>query len=162
MPGAPMTRTAASQRFTLDTNLLVYSVDLDAGPRHTAAAQIVCGAVRRDCWLTLQAISEFYAAVTRKGYASPAEAAVTAGDWLQTFPCAAVSAACIRAALADTEAGRASYWDALLVATAAEAGCRLILTEDLADGTTLGGVVIHNPFADGGGLTDRARQLLGL
>src|SRR5712691_10017517 len=146
MPGAPMTRTGASQRFTLDTNLLVYSVDLDAGPRHIAAAQIVRGAVRRDCWLTLQAISAFYAAVTRKGYASPAEAAVTAGDWLQTFPCAAVSANAIRAALADAVAGRASYWDALLVATAAEAGCRLILTEDLADGGKLSGVEIHNPF----------------
>jgi predicted nucleic acid-binding protein len=50
----------------------------------------------------------------------------------------------------------------LLVATAAEAGCRLILTEDLADGTTLGGVAIHNPFATAGGLTGRARGLLGI
>jgi len=48
------------------------------------------------------------------------------------------------------------------VATAAEAGCRLILTEDLAHGTTLGGVAIHGPFAAGGGLTARARGLLGL
>jgi predicted nucleic acid-binding protein len=155
-----MTPTAARPRFTLDTNLLVYSVDLDAGPRHIAAAQIVRCAVSRDCWLTLQAVSEFYAAVTRKGYAAPAEAAAAAGDWLHAFPCVAVSASAIRAALADAVAGRASYWDALLVATAAEAGCRLILTEDLADGATLGGVAIHNPFADGGGLTERARRLL--
>ena len=160
--GVLMTRTAASQRFTLDTNLLVYAVDLDAGPRHTAAVQIVRGAASRDCWLTLQAISEFYAAVTRKGYASPGEAATTASDWLQTFPCAAVSASAIRAALGDAVAGRASYWDALLVATAAEAGCALILTEDLADGAMLGGVAIHNPFAPAGGLTERARVLLGL
>jgi predicted nucleic acid-binding protein len=151
-----------SGRFTLDTNLLVYSVDLDAGPRHTTSAQIVRGAVKRDCWLTLQAVCEFYAAVTRKGYTSAAEAAGTASDWLETFPCAAVSADAIRAALADAVAGRASYWDALLVATAAEAGCTLILTEDLADGGKLGGVEIHNPFAPAGGLTERARVLLGL
>ena len=62
----------------------------------------------------------------------------------------------------DAVAGRASYWDALLVATAAEAGCRLILTEDLADGTTLGGVTIHNPFTAGGRLTRHAQLLLGL
>ncbi len=48
------------------------------------------------------------------------------------------------------------------MAAAAEAGCRLILTEDLADGTALGGVAIHNPFAAGGRLTRRARGLLGL
>ena len=68
----------------------------------------------------------------------------------------------MRTAGGGAVAGRASYWDALLVATAAEAGCRLILTEDLADGTTLGGVAIHNPFAAAGGLTARTRALLGL
>jgi len=41
---------------------------------------------------------------------------------------------------------RASYWDALLVATAAEGGCSAILTEDLADGALLGGVRVLNPF----------------
>jgi len=112
--------------------------------------------------LTLQSLSEFYAVVTRKRTMPAADAAAQVADWLSFFPSIAVSATCIRAALADAVAGRASYWDALLVATAAEAGCRLILTEDLADGTTLGGVAIHNPFAAGSGLTARARSLLGL
>lgn len=89
-------------------------------------------------------------------------AAALAGHWLQVFPHAPMSADALRTALADAVAGRASYWDALLVAAAAEAGCRLILTEDLADRTTLGGIAIHNPFAQGGGLTERARVLLGV
>ena len=110
----------------------------------------------------LQAISEFFSAVTRKGIMPRDRAAAVAGDWLDVFPHATASAHAVRTALADAVAGRASYWDALLVATAAEAGCRLILTEDLADGTTLGGVAIHNPFAAAGGLTGRARALLGL
>lgn len=38
----------------------------------------------------------------------------------------------------------------------------MILTEDMADGAILGGVEIHNPFDPGGGLTARARRLLGL
>jgi predicted nucleic acid-binding protein len=45
-------------------------------------------------------------------------------------------------------AGQASYWDALLVATAAEVGCTAILTEDLADGSTVQGVRIMDPFSD--------------
>jgi hypothetical protein len=46
-------------------------------------------------------------------------------------------------------AGQASHRDALLVVTAAEAGCTAILAEDLADAATLAGVRVVNPFADG-------------
>lgn len=157
-----MARSADGPRFTLDTNLLVYSIDNAAGVRHHLAVEIVLRAVRRDCWLALQAISEFYASVTRKRIIPTSVAAARANDWLLAFPCAAASANAIRAALTDAVAGRASYWDALLVATAAETGCTLILTEDLGDGGTLGGVEIHNPFTRSGGLTARVRRLLEL
>src|SRR5947207_2838842 len=150
------------ERFTLDTNLLFYSVDRGAGPRHHLSIEIIREAARADCWLMLQAISEFFSAVTRKRIMPRDRAAALAGHWLDVFPHATASAHAVRTALADAVAGRAAYWDALLVATAAEAGCQLILTEDLADGTTLGGVAIHNPFAAAGGLTGRARALLGL
>jgi predicted nucleic acid-binding protein len=152
----------ASERFTLDTNLLVYSVDRASASKHRLALEIVDRAPDVDCWLTLQAVSEFYSAVTRKAIMPPSRAAALGGSWLTLFQCAVVSASAVRTALADAVVGRASYWDALLVATAAEAGCKLILTEDIADGSTFGGVAIHNPFAAGGGLTERARGLLDL
>ncbi|HEX6442243.1 MAG TPA: PIN domain nuclease, partial [Stellaceae bacterium] len=100
--------------------------------------------------------------VTRKRIMPPSQAAAQAQDWLRVFPTAPASANAVRAALADAVARRASYWDAVLVATAAEVGCRLILTEDLADGSTLGGVQIHNPFTPSGQLTARTRGLLEL
>jgi predicted nucleic acid-binding protein len=154
--------SAASERFTLDTNLLVYAIDSAAGSRQQLSREIVKHAVRLDCWLTLQAVSEFYAAVSRKRIVPPADAAAQAIDWLELFPCAAPSQGAVRAALADAAAGRASYWDGLLLATAGEAGCVAILTEDLADGAELSGVRIHNPFAAGGAFTGPACRLLGL
>ena len=160
--GGTMRNESASPRFTLDTNLLVYSVDSAAGVRHDLSAEIALGAVRQDCWLTFQAVSEFYAAVTRKRIVPANIAAARANDWLTAFPCAAVSAEAVRIALTNAVARRASYWDALLVATAAEAGCTLVLTEDLAHGTTLSGVEIHNPFTRSGGLTRRVQRLLRL
>lgn len=154
--------SAASERFTLDTNLLVYALDSAAGIRHQLSREVIQHAVRLDCWLTLQAVSEFYAVVSRKRIVPPADAAAQAMDWLELFPCAAAS----ESALGDAAAGRASYWEALLLATAAEVGCVAILTEDLAedlaDGAELGGVRIHNPFAAGGALTGPACRLLGL
>ncbi len=149
-------------RFTLDTNILMYSIDDKDTRRRDLAVQIVDRAIDVDCWLTLQSASEFYWAATRKRIIPPERAAMLARHWLSLFPTVAASGGAVRIALADAVAGRASYWDALLIATAAEAGCAVILTEDLRDGTTLSGVQIHNPFAPSGGLTERARRLLAL
>jgi predicted nucleic acid-binding protein len=153
---------AARQRFTLDSNILVYSADRAAGERHALAIAIVARSARVGGVLTIQSLSEFYVVATRKRLTERPRAAALVGSWLAAFSCVAVSANAVRAALTHAVAGRASYWDALLIATAAEAGCSVILTEGMADGTTLGGVEIHNPFDPGGGLTPRTRRLLGL
>jgi predicted nucleic acid-binding protein len=147
------------ERFTLDTNILVYSVDRQAGQRRIVADEIIEKAVLRDCWLTLQAVSEFYAATIRKRLVPASDAAAQAEDWMTLFPCAAASPAAVRAALAAAAAGRAYYWDALLVATAAEAGCSFILTEDMADGDSFAGVTVLNPIT-GASLAPEARRLL--
>jgi predicted nucleic acid-binding protein len=132
--------------FTLDTNILVYAFDADSGSRHVQAKAVVQRATQAPCWLTLQAVSEFYAAVTRKRLMAPTDARRYAEAMLEAFPQLAPSPATLRKALATAASGRASYWDALLVATAAEGGCRVILTEDLATGASLDGVRIVNPF----------------
>ena len=40
-----------------------------------------------------------------------------------------------------------SIWDSVILAAAADAGCRLLLSEDMQDGFTWNGVTIANPFA---------------
>lgn len=154
--------TAKSRpRFTLDSNLLVYSVARQEGARHEAARKIVDRAVDADCWLTLQSLSEFYSVSKRKNV-SRELAAAQVENWLVVFPSIAVSATAIRRALADHLGGRSSYWDGLLVATASEAGCTLALSEDMADGATLSGVLVHHPFTVDGAITELTQQLLDL
>lgn len=157
-----MTGIAAdSTRFTLDTNILIYSVGARDAVRRDAAAALVDGAVVANCVLTLQSLSEFYSVATRKQILSAGDAADLVRQWLSLFPAVPASPSAIRIALDYSVARRASYWDALLVATAAEAGCRLALTEDMANGSVFQGVEIHNPFTPAGSLTGRARALLG-
>jgi len=153
------THCMSDRRFTLDTSILVYALDRQAGDRHRLASRIIDLAVRADCYLTLQSISEFYAAVTRKRLVPVADARDQALDWLDMFPTVSASAGAVRSALTSAAAAKASYWDALLVITATEAGCGAILTEDLADGTVLSGVRIINPFA-GTALSAEAEALL--
>ena len=136
----------SDERFTLDTNILVYSVDRRDLSRHARAAEIVRLARATSCWLTLQAVSEFYTVVTRKNVVSRPEASRVAGYWLDVFPTVAATEATVRSALAVAETQRTAYWDALLIATAAEAGCTAILTEDMSHGSSLYGVRILNPF----------------
>lgn len=38
-------------------------------------------------------------------------------------------------------------WDAVIMSAAAEAGCRLLLSEDLQPGFTWKGVTVTNPFS---------------
>jgi len=64
-------------------------------------------------------------------------------------------------ATSAAQQGRFSYWDAMLLACAEEAGCTLVLSEDTGDGARLGNVVIRNPFA-GSDLSDAAKRVLGL
>jgi predicted nucleic acid-binding protein len=141
------TACMSDERFTLDTNILVYAMDGQAGPRQASAARIIDLARQADCWLALQAISGFYAAVIRKRLVAAAAARDQALDWLTMFPTASASATAVRDALALAATQRTSYWDALLLRTVAETGCTAMLTEDLADSTTLAGVRIVNPFA---------------
>lgn len=150
----------SGERFTLDADVLFYHVDSSAGERHERAIQIVERAAVSDCWLTLQSVSEFYAAVTRKRVVASARAAAVANDWLDAFPTIAPSPNALRAALATASTARAGYWDALLIATAAEAGCAVILTEDMAGGSTLHGVRILNPFV-GNTIPNTVQELLG-
>ena len=152
-------RCMSAERITLDTNVLVYSVDSRAGLRHEIARQVVEMAVGCDCWLTVQAVSEFYAAATRKNLI-PCAAAAQATDWLELFPCLSASATAARTALAAASSGRSSYWDALLLATAAEGGCGAMLTEDMADGVMTEGVPVAHPFGSTT-LSAVAARLLG-
>lgn len=151
----------SAEQFTLDSNILVYSVDPKAGFRHGLAREIVYGATELDCTLTLQAASEFFRVVTHKGLLAPRDALAATERILSTFPIRAGSADGLRSAMPFAVAGRASFWDAVMIATAAEAGCTAIITEDGHPGAVLNGVRIVPPFA-GDALSPQVKELLGL
>ncbi len=133
-------------RFTLDTNILIYAVDLDAGEKRTLARDLILESAERDAWLTVQALGEFFHAVTRKSIATVAEAIEYTTAWQILFPITAATRADYNAATEAVRDHGLSFWDAMLWATAREAGCAVILTEDMQPGRKLGGVEIVNPF----------------
>ena len=149
----------SGERFSLDTNILVYAADRLAADKHQLAVELVHRAVGRDCVLTLQSLAEFYQAVTRKGVVPAREAADQVRDWTALFPIAAADEASLTAALLLTTARKVSIWDALLLATAAAAGCTVVVSEDMQHGQRLGGVRLCNPFK-AGALSEEVLRLL--
>lgn len=135
-----------AERITLDTNVPVYAVDRDAGYRHTRAMEIVDQAVDQDCVLTLQALSEFYTAVTRKNKLLAREAKAQVEDWKLLFPVVAPQPDNLIQAIDVVEEHQLSFWDAMLWAVARDNGVSLLLSEDFQHGRELLGVRFHNPF----------------
>lgn len=133
----------------VDTNVLVYAYDAQAGGRHATAKRVL-----RELWdsrggsLSTQVLQEFYAVATRK--LSPAiprrdaRALVAAyGEWcdVSTEPPLIVAASRLE------EEHTLAFWDALIVAAALRAGASLLLSEDLQAGRQFGPLEIANPFS---------------
>jgi predicted nucleic acid-binding protein len=146
-----MTELIASEKELIDTNVLVYSADVEAGERHLQATSLIrrlAGADRLA--VSVQVLNEFYAAVTRQHRPlalSHSEASEVIQELIASatiFPL--TLAATLRALDAVPQHGL-SFWDALIWAVARQNGVRVIHTEDFQHGRVIEGVQFRNPFA---------------
>jgi len=137
------------QRFSVDTNLLIDSIDTDAGPRHAQARDLMDALADADCVLTLQALAEFFHAATRTSKMPVAEAAALVHDWMELFPVVVADGRTLREAIGLSNAHGFGIWDAMLVESARAAGVTRLLTEDMQDGRRVGALLLENPFNAG-------------
>ena len=132
-------------RLSIDTNILIYSVDV-RDQRAATARRIMTEAIVTDCVLTNQVIGEFLNVVRTKALISPAEGRRTAADWSLLFPVITTATDQLIAASALSEQYRLQFWDAVILTVAGNAGAEYLLTEDMHDGAIIGGVRLLNPF----------------
>jgi predicted nucleic acid-binding protein len=154
-------RCMTDRRFTLDTNVLIYAIDSAEGEKHRRAREIVDRAAQTDCVLAIQALGEFYVTSQRLRLLPAGDAAAQIADWIELFATMAAAAANTMTAAREAAAKRFGYWDAMLLSTADSHGCTTLLSEDMADGVTLGGVTVRNPFR-GDRLPDEVEALLAV
>jgi predicted nucleic acid-binding protein len=85
--------------------------------------------------------------VTRKlAHVLDGPSAAHAIDLLSLLNVVSVDAEVVKAAVQISEVSQISYWDGLIVAAAAAAGCGRVLSEDMNDGQVISGVRVENPF----------------
>jgi predicted nucleic acid-binding protein len=146
---------------TADTNVLVYAYDLDEPDKQRMALAAIDRLIELRQPIGLQAISEFQSALRRKLKAPIWKAVEQATLLLEAFDHFPPTSTSVAGALTDFGAGHFSYWDALLVRSAAEHGCTVMFTEDMRSGARPFGVELVNPFDPDVG-APRARELLEL
>jgi predicted nucleic acid-binding protein len=134
-------------RVALDTNVLVYAAGVNGFPRKMAALGLLRKLSVENTVLPAQTLSELYNVLVRKAAQSRAEARLTVLGWIDTFPVAETSPAVAAAAIGLATDHRLGIWDAVILAASAQAGCRLLLSEDLQDGFTWSGLTVTNPFS---------------
>jgi predicted nucleic acid-binding protein len=147
----------------VDTNVLVHAHDgSETLKRPVAQALLEELWASRTGALSTQILQEFYVVATRK-FDPPLtrRAAREIVALYASWPLVEIDLPLILTASQLEEQHRLSFWDALVVEAARRSGATRLVTEDLQDGRTIGGVRIENPFRLESPPPDDTRSPLG-
>ncbi|MGQ0835362.1 MAG: PIN domain-containing protein [Gammaproteobacteria bacterium] len=132
----------------VDTNILVYAHDADAGVKRERAIEKLQQLWEGDTGrLSVQVLQEFYVNVTKKlttrvARSTAREVVSTYGAWIHE----PTTADTVLRATDIAEMAQISFWDALIIAAAEQAGAAQLYSEDLNDGQSIAGVKVVNPL----------------
>ncbi|MGV0977007.1 MAG: PIN domain-containing protein [Azonexus sp.] len=132
----------------VDTNILLYAHDRDAGPKRIVAAQLLSMLwEERRGIVSPQVLQEFLVNALRK-FKTPLNLA-QARDIVRNYGLWVThdaSVAHILRALELMELTSYSFWDSQIIASAEAAGAETLYSEDMQDGRAIAGLIIRNPF----------------
>jgi len=133
-------------RSFFDTNVLVYADDKAAPAKQRRALDLVAEHRRaRTGVVSLQVLQEYFVTVTRKLRLDP-RIARRKVELIAEFDVASPEVADILAAIDLHRLHGVSFWDALVLRAAKQAGCSILLSEDMQGNREIDGVQIVNPF----------------
>ena len=134
-------------RVVLDTNILAYAEGVNGASMKKAALDLVNKLPQASVALPVQTLGELFHVLVRKAARPPADARAAILSWRNAFALIETSAEIMLAASDLAVNNQFGIWDAVIVCAAAEADCRILLSEDMQDGLIWKGVTIINPFA---------------
>ncbi|TMQ22361.1 MAG: PIN domain-containing protein [Deltaproteobacteria bacterium] len=144
--GSVDTRASVAERVFVDTNVVIYACDRGAGDRRVRAREVLAPLLReRRAVISTQVLQEFFAAITRKLHV-PAEQARRYVEKWRRIDVVVVRPEIVLGAIDLHRLHTVSFWDALVIKSAAVAGCGRVLSEDLNHRQVIDGVTIENPF----------------
>ena len=134
-------------RVALDTNVLAYAEGVNGAERRRDALDLVRRLPQEATVIPVQVLGELFNVLVRKAGKSRAVARDALLSWRDTFPVIETSPEIVLTAADLATDHQFGIWDAVIMSAASQASCRLLLSEDLQEGFTWGGVTVVNPFA---------------
>jgi predicted nucleic acid-binding protein len=135
-------------RLLIDTNILIYALDPAEPEKRATSADLLRRTIANHTLaLSPQNLNECYKILTLRRRLVPPDAARTYLMNLIPWCIAPLDARTTAKAWAVQDEAGLEWWDALLVASALMAGCKLFISEDMQDGRVISGMRIVNPFA---------------
>src|SRR5437879_3807671 len=130
----------------VDTNILVYAHDRNAGDKYQIAQQKVLTLWQRPISpsVSVQVLQELYVNLIRKKL-SAREAKEFVTDYLR-WTVVHNDPSLLLEGISIVERYKISLWDGLIIAAAIRAGASEVWSEDLNDGQDYGGVRVVNPL----------------
>lgn len=136
-----------SARSFFDTNVLVYTDDKSAPAKQRRALALLAEHRRsRTGVVSLQVLQEYFVAATRKLHVD-ASVARRKVELLAELDVAIPEVGDILAAIDLHRLHQFSFWDALILQSAKQAGCGVLFSENMQQARQIDGLRIVNPFA---------------
>jgi predicted nucleic acid-binding protein len=138
-----------SDKFFVDTNILIYAHDRSAGQKHADAVALI-----EELWesgrgvLSMQVLQEFCVNMQRR--VSPPLPQAELKNLIEDYEAWEVVTPTVNSVLQALDLQtryRISFWDALIIQAAESAGASTLYSEDLAHNQLYGIVRVSNPFA---------------
>jgi predicted nucleic acid-binding protein len=133
-------------RVALDTNVLAYAEGVNGEERKETALLILREFAEHELLVPTQALGELFVVLTRKAKRDAAEARNAVLGWSDSFPLIDTTPSVLHEAMELVASHRLAFWDSVMLAAAAQADCRMLLSEDMQHGFTWRGVTIQDPF----------------
>jgi predicted nucleic acid-binding protein len=140
--------TAVSPKYFVDTNILIYAHDREAGLKHERARQLI-----EHLWttgqraLSMQVLQELCVNLRRRvAHPLPSEEIAKLIEDYLSWEIVINTPQAIVAALGIEVRYKVSYWDALILHAAESCGAAVLYSEDLSHGQRDGGVEVVDPL----------------
>lgn len=138
-------------RVALDTNVLAYLAGVSRSSEDEAKIAQARSLIQRlanhvSLVVPVQALGELFVVLRRSG-ASADEARSILIEFADAFGTSASDSTSVLAAADLVVHHKLQFWDSLILTAAANAGCTLLLSEDMQSGFVTRGLTIVDPFS---------------
>lgn len=135
-------------RIALDSSVLLHAEGVSDQTRQSRALAVIAALPESDTIIPVQALCELLQALVVTARMPAAQAREAVASWRRAYRAQDTTESVLVAAADLVALQKFGVWDAVVLASAAEAGCDVLLSEGIESRRPWRGVTIVNPFTE--------------